>query len=193
MNIKEFSHNLLNLYQEMSDTFSNYQISTGWSCVNACGRCCQNPDVEASLYEMLPMAQKIFEAGLLEEWIEKLELSDKDICLAFQPNQVEGQGKCVFYDERPGVCRMFGVAGHYNKKHEVTLSICKVIREFHNVKEIPSNLDSTSTPMIADWSFQMMALDQRLLQEKFPINEALKKALYKIALYSQFQSEESKA
>lgn len=192
MNIKEFSHNLLNLYQEMSATFSSYQTSTGWACVNACGKCCQNPDVEASLYEMLPMAQKIYEDGLLEEWIEKLELSEREICLAFQPDQVEGQGKCVFYDERPGVCRMFGVAGYYNKKHEVTLSICKVIRDFHSIKEIPTDLDSNNTPIIADWNYKMGTLDQRLMQEKLPINEALKKALYKIALYSQFQSQDTK-
>lgn len=189
MNIKEFSHNLLNLYQEMSSTFSNFQNSSSWTCVNACGKCCQNPDVEATLYEMLPMAQKIFDDGLLEEWIEKLEMRDREICMAFQPDLVEGQGKCLFYDERPGVCRMFGVAGYYNKKHEVTLSVCKVIREFHNIKDIPSGLNPETTPIIADWAYRMSSLDQRLVQEKMPVNEALLKALYKIALYSQYQSE----
>lgn len=191
MNIKEFSHNLLNLYQEMSSTFSSFQHSTGLTCVNACGRCCLNPEVEATLYEMLPMAQKIIESGQLEDWIEKLETTEKNFCLAYQPDQVEGQGKCVFYDERPGVCRMFGVAGYFNKKHEVTLSVCKVIKEFHNVKEIPAGLDASVTPMISDWSFKMGSLDPKLIQEKLPINEALLKALYKVALYSQYQPSEA--
>ena len=175
----------------MSSTFSSYQHSSGWTCVNACGRCCQNPDVEATMYEMIPMAQKIFEDGRLEEWIEKLELRERDFCLAFQPDQVEGQGKCVFYDERPGVCRMFGVAGYYNKKHEVTLSVCKVIKEFHNIKEIPQGLNPETTPMIADWSYRMASLDGGLKDEKLPINDALLKALYKVALYSQYQNEET--
>lgn len=191
MNIKEFSHNLLNLYQEMSSTFSSYQHSTGLTCVNACGRCCLNPEVEATLYEMIPMAQKILENGQLEEWIEKLETTERNFCLAYQPDQVEGQGKCVFYDERPGVCRMFGVAGYFTKKHEVTLSVCKVIKEFHNVKELPVGLDPSLTPMLSDWSFKMGSLEPKLVQEKLPINEALLKALYKVALYSQYQPNEA--
>lgn len=187
MNIREFSHNLKNLYQEMSDTFSTYQKSTGWNCLNSCGRCCLNPEIEATLYEMIPMALSIYDEGKLDEWIEKLTTTTQQYCLAYVHGEKEGEGKCGHYHDRPAVCRMFGVAGYRNKKNEVTLSICKFIKENNSITEAPTNLDVNKTPMMVEWSFKLASLDQRLIQEKLPINQALLKALEKVALYAEYQ------
>lgn len=183
MNIKEFSYNLQNLYQEMSETFSDYQNKSGLNCVISCGgKCCQNPEVEASIFEMLPMAQKILEEGKLDEWVQKLETAEQDFCLIYD----QQSGKCTRYEERPSLCRMFGVAGYKNKRNEVTLSICKFIKESYGVSEVQIT-PNEPVPMLKDWSFKLGSVDHRLIQDKMPINQALYQALMKVALYAQLQ------
>lgn len=194
MNIKEFSFNLQNLYEEMSESFSAFQRKLGYNCLPACGRCCLNPEVDASLYEMLPMALAIWEEGKLDEWVERLQTTHQKHCLVWVPGAQEGEGKCGRYKERPSICRMFGVSGYRNKQNEVTLSICKFIKEQHNIQGNPlSPVSREETPMMVEWSYKLASLDQRLVQEKMPINEALLKALEKVALYAQYQSTEPSA
>jgi uncharacterized protein len=188
MNIKEFSHNLQKLYQEMSDSFSSFQKKSGLSCMASCGRCCVNPEIEVSLYEMIPMALAIYEVGNLDEWLHKLTTSSQNYCLAYVHGENEGEGKCGRYNERPSVCRMFGVAGYRNKKNEVTLSICKFLKNHYGIEQAPTNLDPNETPMMVDWSYKLSSLDQRIIQEKMPINEALLKALEKVSLYAEYQN-----
>lgn len=189
MNIREFSNQLLKLYQEMSDSFSSYQNSTRWSCLAGCGKCCLNPDVEATLFEMIPMALRIYDEGLFDEWVEKLETSEQEYCLLYKPGDGEGKGRCGSYADRPSLCRMFGVAGYYNKNQELTLSICKLIRDEYKITELPVGLNQDTTPNFAQWSYRMATLDQKLIQEKMPINKALLAALQKVGLYAQYQDD----
>lgn len=184
MNIKEFSHNLKNLYQEMSSTFSHYQASQNLNCVLSCGgKCCQNPEIEASIYEMLPMALKIYEEGSLEDWIVKNETAEQNFCLVYD----QASGKCGRYEDRPSICRMFGVAGYRNKREEITLSICKYIKEAYNISEVPVGLSPAETPLMKNWFSKLAALDPKLTQDRLPINQALYHALMKVALCAQYQ------
>jgi Fe-S-cluster containining protein len=187
MNIKEFSYNLLKIYQEMSDSFSFYQSSVGLNCLPSCGRCCMNPEIEASLHEMIPMALVIFKSGKCNEWIDKLTLAKNSLCLALIPGEKEGEGKCGYYQERPSLCRMFGVAGYINKHHKVSVSICKYIKEAHQFTNFPTHHKEDEIPIMSDWSLKLMALDPRLNQDKMPINNALLLALEKVALYAQYR------
>jgi Fe-S-cluster containining protein len=193
MNIREFSHNLEKLYAEMAAVFSSYQGATGLACLAGCGRCCMNPEIEASLYEMIPMALAIYDEGKLDEWVERLEAGGRDNCEAYVSGARDGEGTCGRYNERPSVCRMFGVAGRYDKQGSVTLSICRYIREHHGVAEGPVNLPLAETPMMVDWSYRLAALEPKLIQEKLPINKALLKALQKVALYATYQENFAKS
>jgi uncharacterized protein len=183
MNIREFAFNLQKVYAEMADTFSSYQSGTGLNCLASCGRCCLNPEVEASVLEMIPYALRIHEQGQLEEWLEKIETSKLDHCILFVPDETPGNGKCSSYLERPSVCRMFGVAGTFNKHHEVTHSICKYIKELNGTLPEPTE----TTPLIPEWSSQLSAIHPDLIQTKLPMNLAIKGALEKIAFYTQYQ------
>jgi Fe-S-cluster containining protein len=182
MNIREFSDYLLKLYQEMSLTFSTYQNATGLQCPPDCGKCCLKPDIEATVFEMIPMALRIMDEGHVEEWLEKLENDTAGICLSFVPLGADGKGRCSHYQERPSVCRMFGVSGYYNKRREINLSICKHLKSLY-----PTPLDPSGVPVMAQWSAQMGSLDPRLIQEFRPINEALKLALQKAVFYAEYQ------
>ncbi len=176
MNIREFAFNLQKTYEEMSETFSSYQTATKLTCLANCGQCCTNPEIEASPLEMIPFALKIYDEGKLDEWITKLENTNQSMCILLE------SGKCLSYKERPSLCRMFGAAGTYNKHKQVTLSICKLIKE-----EYPQNLTpNISPPIMSVWMARLSALHPELLQ-KTKINQAILNALQKIALYAQYQ------
>jgi uncharacterized protein len=183
MNIREYVFHLKNLYADMSATFAGFQTKSGLSCLAGCGRCCLNPEIEASPLEMLPLALELYDQGLLEEWLTKLANNSQSHCLLFVASGQEGQGFCGQYAGRPSVCRMFGVAGYFNKHQEPTLSICKSIKE-SNSKDLPSAL---GVPMLAHWSAKLATLDPQLIQGRQPINQALKAALEKVALCAQYQ------
>lgn len=186
MNIREFSQNLEKLYAEMSLAFGNYQTSTGWNCLPGCGKCCLNPEIEASPLEMIPMALEIYDQGKLEEWIEKLETSTQLSCLVYAGDE-SGKGQCSLYNKRPSLCRMFGVAGYKNKKEEITLSVCKYIRQEYRLLEIPTGLPPEETPTFPYWGYRLTTLEQKLLTERVAINQAILLALQKVALYAQYQ------
>lgn len=189
MNIREFSQDLQKIYDQMWDAFSQYQAASGLNCLVGCGKCCNNPEVEASVLEMFPLALRILDENKLEEWLDKLEEPAQDHCLMYEPHTPDGsKGQCGVYKERPSLCRMFGVAGFYNKHQEVTLSVCKLIREkYPDLTKIRESEVSDKTPMLITWSYRLAQIDPGLIQDRMPINQALKKALERIALYAQYQ------
>ncbi len=189
MNIREFSHNLEKLYQAMSAEFSAYQSTTGLACLAGCGRCCLNPEIEASVFELIPMALAIYDEGTLDQWVERLQSTRRETCEAFVPGEKPGEGKCGRYHQRPSVCRMFGVAGHHKKEDQVTLSICRYIKEYYALTEAQLVSDNSDIPMMVEWSYRMTALDPNLMQDRRPINEALLGALQKVSLYTAYQEE----
>lgn len=187
MNIKELSHNLQKVYLEMSETFSGYQTKTGWNCSSGCVKCCQKPDIEASVLEMIPMAFRIYHEGTIDYWLDKLNTSELTQCPVLLTDE-SGKGQCELYNERPSVCRMFGVAGYFDKNHKTTLSVCRVLRadfKIENTSEIPH----PEVPMITEWSFRLSSLHPDLIQNKMPLNQALIRALEKVALFTAYQEQ----
>lgn len=190
MNIREFALELQNIYDDMGSSFANYQKNSGLNCLEGCGKCCTNPDIEASVLEMLPLAVRLNDENKLDEWLQMLENPSKDSCLMFESHNEDGtKGMCGAYRERPSVCRMFGVAGYFDKHHEVTLSVCKLIREKYPELTQTRIAEATAenTPVLVNWSYRMSEIDPALIQDRMPLNQALKLALEKVALYAQYQ------
>jgi len=188
MNIREFSQNLLILYEEMGTTFSSYQKSTELHCLSGCGFCCTNPEVEASVLEMLPMALKIWDENTWESWLRKLEHSNTH-CLIYEAHSPDlKKGRCGSYKERPSICRIFGVAGRLDKNQNLQLSVCKYIKEANPelVQEKKEQAKKEETPIMADWMHKLSQLDPQLTAQKMPINQALKIAIEKVALYASY-------
>jgi len=192
MNIRDFANELQNIYDDMWKDFSSFQRGSGLHCLEGCGKCCNNPEVEASVLEMLPLALRMFDENRLDEWLEKLENPSQEHCLMYEPHSPDGsKGGCGVYKERPSLCRMFGVSGFYNKHREVTLSVCKLIREKYPelTASREKEVNPDKTPMLVTWSYRMAQLDPALIQDKMPINQAFKQALEKVALYALYQDE----
>lgn len=189
MNIREFASSLQKLHEEISFTFSTYQTQTKLHCVPGCGRCCFNPDIEATVLEMIPMALALYDEGKLEDWIQKIKTSESSLCVALVPGEKEGEGRCSRYNERPSLCRMFGVAGYLNKNKEITLSVCKTIKNHYGENAIPRNLMEDEAPVMAKWTLKLASLDPALIQGRLPINLALFYALEKVAFTLSYLEE----
>ncbi len=186
MNIREFVFNLQKIYDEMGQSFSTYQASVGLSCPTGCGQCCLNPEVEASMLEMLPMALRIYDEGKLEEWLDRLETNTISHCLIFN-YQGGRKGQCTLYMERPSLCRMFGVSGYLDKKGEIAISICKLLKQdFPEKAQKIKDEKGPDVPKLRDWSLHLSTIHPELIQKRIPINDALKEALEKIALYAKY-------
>lgn len=189
MNIRELAFNLQNTYADMAKAFTDFQAKSGLPCLAGCGRCCLNPEIEASTLEMLPFAIKVYDEGKLDYWLSRMEELDQNFCALFEGDPNSGQGKCSQYLERPAICRMFGVAGTFDKKQMPQLSVCKHIREADpaKTKSIEQQIPSNEIPSIAQWYSQLSSMGDSQLQVKMPINLAIKSALEKLALYAQYQ------
>ena len=130
MNLRSFSLELMTLYQEMAEEFSQTQKRSGLACPPGCGYCCKTPTVEATAMEMIPMALALLEQGIAEEIYERIELEKPETCIMYQDNGGK-LGQCTQYATRPSLCRLFGVAGFYTKNHDKELSICKELKSHY--------------------------------------------------------------
>lgn len=189
MNIIETVFKLQEILDEMGETFSGFQKESGLHCLPGCGKCCLFPDVESTLLECLPLALKIYREGKLEEWIERAEKSDA-VCIAWEGNRETGAGKCTEYTVRPSICRLFGASGYFDKNHQVSLSVCKLIKETYPevLKKVSEGRTSDNTPMISSWYTRIQSLNTGDLMARRPINEAILEALRLIGFYAQYQS-----
>lgn len=188
MNIKETVFNLQNIFDEMGEAFSTFQKETGLNCLSGCGQCCRFPDIESTTLESLPFALNAYREGKLDEWITRLERAEGS-CILWEGNPETGAGKCTQYNFRPGVCRAFGVSGYFDKNHEISLSVCKLIKTEMPLlmEEALKNRSQENTPMISQWYTKIQSLGSPELLERRPINEALLSALQLVGFCAQYQ------
>jgi len=196
----------MDVYQSLSQEFSAYQSSQSLNCVEKCGACCSNPDIEVSPLEMLPLALHLFDTGRAEQAFDELDSYSGFACKQYQRLSLDGkEGYCGIYEYRPGICRMFGAAGYKTKSGEATLSVCKPIKQAVPEKYAaaliaiqpawgqsnnsdPMSISNSKPPMIAEGRQKLAQLDYELGDKLIPINDALRYILEKIltlSFYSQ--------
>ena len=204
--LRELSSQVMDVYQSLSQEFSAYQSSQSLNCVEKCGACCNNPDIEVSPLEMLPLALHLFDTGRAEQAFDELDSYSGFACKQYQRLSLDGkEGYCGIYEYRPAICRMFGAAGYKTKSGEATLSVCKPIKQAVPEKYAaaliaiqpawgqsnnsdPMSISNSKPPMIAEGRQKLAQLDYELGDKLIPINDALRYILEKIltlSFYSQ--------
>lgn len=188
MNIKETVFNLQKIFDEMGEVFADFQKDSGLHCISGCGQCCSHPEIEATILEGLPFALNAYREGKLEEWISRLE-NAQGSCLLWDGDPVVGSGRCISYQYRPAVCRVFGASGYIDKNNKVALSICKHIKASLPavVDEARKNRTTENTPIITQWYSRIQSLGTAELLERKPINKALLESLQLVGFYAQYQ------
>lgn len=195
--LRELSRRVEAVYGEMADTFSGYQQASGLSCRSGCGECCTQPTIEATVLEMLPLALHLFDQGKAEQTLTQLEeLPEVSSCFFYQRLSFDGkQGQCSVYQQRPSICRVFGVAGYRDKQGKTALSVCKTIKadKAEKYQQHLIMLGEQPPPMMMNAKEQVNELDYSLGAKHYPINEALRLALEKVlfkAFYSDYTDDQ---
>lgn len=178
------------IYSDMDDATAEFAKKSGLTCPPGCGRCCDNPKVEASVLEMLPVANSVISHGEAESLLEKLADASASRCLMYEEDKThQGNGKCSVYKERPTVCRLFGFAGRKNKYGKKELAVCFRHKETqpNKVTETQTKIegDEINLPSFSEFSARVEDLEPFLGRERMNINKALRTAIEKLAFATE--------
>ena len=180
------------LFKRADTATDRFRRKSMMACVSGCGRCCENPQVETNIAQVLPMARYLFKMGLMEEIWQKLQNPLTAVsCILYQPDPlIPGKGRCSQYALRPLICRLFGFSARRNKQGQASLIHC-----LHIKNDQPENTFSTQqlingglkVPMFHEFSSRaesIMPENNQLM----PINKAIQKALEIVSLDSRYRS-----
>ncbi len=166
---------------------ARFQKLTRLVCASGCGQCCENPRVESTLLEMLPLGLHLHEEGRAEFYIEKAEKANlTGQCIFYQPHPSgQGKGRCSVYSIRPLICRLFGFSARIDKHGQPALVTCPVIKTLlQNEYERANQLirQGTGIPIMSHYAQRLSHIDPSLAQDYYPINHSLKLSLEYIGL-----------
>jgi Fe-S-cluster containining protein len=171
------------LFKAIDAQTLDFAGQSGMSCRHDCGACCENPNIETTVTEMLPLAQHVYATGRADFIDDKINSKH---CVFYEPHPSGGsKGRCRVYAYRPGLCRLFGYAARRNKYGKKELVTCKIIREgqtpaCQKAQDI-IDLGVQDIPLSNAHGFAVANIDPVHGQKLLPINEAFKVALEKIA------------
>lgn len=180
------------LFDGLEREIKTFKSATQLDCRVGCGKCCSNPDIEASPLEFMPWAFHLFLNGKAEEMLAELNNSSITTCHIYRPLALleEYNGSCSNYRYRGLICRLFGYAANRDKYGELRLATCKIIKEdqlenFNNTEEAISK--GLYVPIFTDYYMQLSQIDYHLASIILPINKALKMAIEEVLQYYAYR------
>lgn len=180
---------MMSLFEDIDHRTESFSKQTGLKCKNGCGACCENPNIETTAAEMLPLAAHLWAKGLAEETIQSK--ASKNICVFYQPDiNVPSQGRCGIYAYRPGICRLFGFAARRDKYGTRELVTCKIIKDSQpqdckrTQEQLPHGLEA---PLLTDHAMRVSTIDPVHGVALLPINQAIGRAIEKIGYCIKIQ------
>jgi uncharacterized protein len=184
------------IYNAIDLQIETFQQASGLQCPSGCGKCCENPQVETTPLEALPLAYQLINSHKAEYWLERItQLDDSHlnsgsagVCVFYEPDPlVAGNGRCSVYAWRPSLCRLFGFASVKNKHDQLELAACTIHKQSlpTALAKLPKNNQVDLAPNFSDFSMQLRNLqpDQSYL---LPINQAVAIAINKVGLFLQY-------
>ncbi len=192
MSIKKRVKEVEDLYQKLDLEIASFQASTKLSCLAGCGKCCANPEIDASPLEFLPYAYHLFLNGKAQETLDKLNSHSGTMCAIYQPHSLldDSKGSCSEYKNRGLICRLFGYGASKNKYEKLQLVTCKLIRENQTAAVEQTNVDINNglgVPVFTDYYMNLSQIDFRLGNIILPINKALAFALEEVLQYYAYR------
>lgn len=176
---------LLKVYRDADRETLRFARLTKLRCPSGCGACCHSTKVEASLFEMLPLALMLWSKGQGLTTLQKLKKrARRKKCLFFKASPRNARsGRCQIYPYRPLICRLFGFSVSQNKYGQYAYGGCRIIKSTnpHETACVPHCLQKkirlvTMANFVSRASSAGVGHDQTML----PINIALRRALEKV-------------
>lgn len=178
---------IVELYDRIDRETTAFQAATGLHCPPGCGKCCENPEVEATVLEMMPLALELWRTGEASAYLERLStLNPPESCLFYRPDPfVPENGRCSVYQWRPTLCRLFAFATVKNKQGNPELAVC--VRQKQTIPEEVEGAKQAiasgmSAPNFGEIANEVANIDPSLGSDRFPINQALERALQRVGL-----------
>lgn len=165
-----------------------FAADSGVRCREGCGDCCNNPQVETTVGELLPLARELARRGQEGPWHERATKGHGERCVFYAPSaQDPAQGRCSIYALRPGLCRLFGFAAVRDKEGHPRLAACRVHKadtpEVVEAAQKGLQTGSLEAPLFMEWQERLQAIGSApSLSEKLPINDAIVRAIERYAL-----------
>lgn len=174
----------------MEENFKQFSEIGNISCLQNCSKCCTQQHAATSMFEMLPTAEDLYNKGLMEETLKRIDLSPPECCV------LASDHGCMTYPLRPSICRLFGLGRIENKKDDdqtFNFSICKVIKDRYpqKVEELKNINQLKKIKTCNQLYLPLLAQIPPSEAIELPINIALKKAFDQIALFKSYDQEPS--
>lgn len=184
---------VMDLYRQIDQQTHAFQAETQLHCPTGCGRCCENPHVEATPLEMVPLAVELFRQGEAVKWLESTEVNETNTCLFYEPDLLTpGNGRCQIYPWRPSICRLFGYATVTDRDGQPRFAAC--MRHKADIPEVVATIQEAIAQGLPAPSFatsqQIAHLAPHLGAEQMPVHQALNVALRWVGLNFQMEQTE---
>jgi len=185
------------VFSLLEKDIEQFKEKTGLGCLKGCGECCKKPDIEASVLEFLPYAYYLYKNNQAFDILDKLEeyAEANSVCFMFSPFTTEqNAGFCSQYQYRGLICRLFGFSAYLNKYGVPQLSTCRLIKESSPdaVQKAGDMIEKgDKVPVMRNYYFALMAIDPVLTEKRYPINQAIVKALQEVCFYYSYRGKRS--
>lgn len=173
------------LYEDIDRQTSGFALQTGLRCEAKCSQCCQNPDIETTVAEVLPVAVQLWAEGQAERYLEAIHGKDyRGVCIFYQPKYANvAPGCCRRYAYRPGLCRLFGFCARRDKYGRGAVVTCKIIKAGQG--EVCSRAQEQlhqglAAPLVSLHTLRVADIDPASGRRLLPINQAISLALEKV-------------
>ena len=180
------------VYRSLDKHIAKLQSQTKMHCPTGCGLCCKKPDIEASPIEFLPLALNWLDEGVLWQQYEALEKKEDTLCFVFRPHITQYGGLCDAYVHRGLICRLFGYSARLDKEGNKELVTCKIIKEGQPNAVKESQLHPKSIPVMTHYYSRMASIDIQL-NERMPINQAMRTAIETVGAYYAYRRRRRKS
>ena len=181
MTLEEKVFQVEQFYAQLDSDLTAFQKESKLSCLTGCSSCCQSPEVETTVLELLPLAFHLYKENKAETFYDSLIENTSPICALYNPISVIIQkGGCANYPYRALICRLFGFSYTRNKIGKPKLLTCSTIKETHSEAYERSIVNATEIemlPMAANYQSQLTTIDPNLSQQFYPINKAMIQAI----------------
>lgn len=182
------------VYADLDEQISQFQNESGINCLKDCGQCCENPAVETTVLEMLPLAFSLWRTDKALLGLESAEKTNRlGRCVFYQPDpRVPGNGRCGCYSFRPLICRLFGFSAVPDKNRRSVWVTCPRIKNEYaqTVKKVQEKIDGVFfIPIMNSYSTKILGVNPSLGTGQFPINEAIAVAIETVGLVLKYNKE----
>lgn len=183
------------VYQSLEEHLERIASISGLKCPKNCSACCDNKDIEASPIEYYPLAAWLYQSGMVDEFLAKLDETGNCKCVLYSPEtNHERGGDCLHYEFRGLTCRLFGFGYRLNKDRIPDLVTCKYFKDNHPdgvsiAKELGIKAPD-EIPIFSNYFMQLYNIEPDLAINRLPVNEAVRIAIENLYFHFSHEREE---